>query len=566
MSIRKSAYAICLALAMIAASCSDDDTNGSAENADPTVVSEEAAELPVAEEPSAGEPASEEEPAVGSDLTEPVDGPEFIELTYWEALERGTASLEGGDDRCVDVDEQTRRCEVDLSFDSIATHLGRAHDESIMEQTTYATACPESGDPGVAIVLRGGITSQWGDELFFKARTGSCPVGPDYWIVTGGTGRFEGASGTMSNTTTDHPSFSGFGTGQLSVRAELWEDWLPPASETPPDPDIEYLDIPYFEGVLSAEPTNQADDECDRSDPEVVVCTTAGTAQLRGTLIGEASEASSGTSTQLLAETCELDDGTTGVPNRLDSTGTITTQLGDEIFFTARTRIDPCATLGSGTAGVTPYWRVTGGTGRFEDAHGLMSGVATPDLGFLLINTGTLSVRADRWPQLAEEYAQLPSGEDYIELRYFERFLTGIEFDLQPTEECDTTDPALEVCTYTLGGNLTGTHIGAASEIQSGTITRYLEETCATGGFRSVRLGVGVITSPWGDELDFRNPTDSCDIQYWVFEGGTGRFAGGGGVMTGLGAFEFGDDTNVLQIGSFRLRAELWDDLIPEPD
>lgn len=45
----------------------------------------------------------------------------------------------------------------------------------------------------------------------------------------------------------------------------------------------------------------------------------------------------------------------------------------------------------------------------------------------------------------------------------------------------------------------------------------------------------------------------------------SGRFEDAGGVMTGLGAREFGDDTILLQIGAFRLRTDLYQDLLPDP-
>ena len=66
-----------------------------------------------------------------------------------------------------------------------------------------------------------------------------------------------------------------------------------------------------------------------------------------------------------------------------------------------------------------------------------------------------------------------------------------------------------------------------------------------------------------GDDLQFHNIADSCEISYWVLDDGTGRFDGAQGAMTGHGATEMGDDTVLIMSGTFHLRADLWTDLIP---
>ena len=449
-------------------------------------------------------------------------------------------------------------------FDSVASNYDLMNDlmsgglHRIWKQFTLAQTGLRPGDRALDVACGTG-------DLAAGLRTNCAPY-PNYWIVTGGTGRFEDASGVMSNAATDHPAYLTFATGQLSVRADRWADVVPPTPATEPDPAVEFLEVAYFEGIVSSTSTTAPAGDCDRSDPDVVVCTSMGTGELRATLLGDATNTWTGTTTQLVDSSCELDDGTTAVPAVVDATGTITSQRGDELSYVSRANLDPCATEGSGAGGTTSYWRATGGTGRFADAHGLISGVATPGLGFEAIGAGTLSVRADQWLQLAAEYATLPAGDDYIELRYWERFLFpdgGVGMQIEPPDDCDTTEPGLEICDYRLTGNLTGTHIGAASEIQTGTITRRLDDTCPTGGIPSLRQGTGAITTPWGDDLHLRTLADSCEIAFWVLDGGTGRFDSARGVMTGLSAFEMGDDTALIQSGTFHLRADLWTDLIP---
>ncbi len=228
-------------------------------------------------------------------------------------------------------------------------------------------------------------------------------AGVKYWVVAGGTGRFEGASGVMSGACAWAGSpFVGFGTGQFRVRAELWEDWLPLEPDSPPNPDVEYLAVPCFEGFLSSDSTVESSEECDRSDPDVVVCETTTSGMLRATLLGDATESATGTWTQLLTETRELDDGSTAIPILSESEGTITSNTGDELHFVARTKADPCATLGPGSFIPAFHWRVTGGTGRFDGAGGVMTGLGAAEFGGDTgsIQIGRLHLRSDLWEDL----------------------------------------------------------------------------------------------------------------------------------------------------------------------
>ena len=49
-----------------------------------------------------------------------------------------------------------------------------------------------------------------------------------YWVVTGGTGRFEGASGTMSSVNVpEFESIPAVSVGTLTVRRDLWQEIIP---------------------------------------------------------------------------------------------------------------------------------------------------------------------------------------------------------------------------------------------------------------------------------------------------------------------------------------------------
>ncbi|MGI9603003.1 MAG: hypothetical protein ACR2QE_14045 [Acidimicrobiales bacterium] len=185
------------------------------------------------------------------------------------------------------------------------------------------------------------------------------------------------------------------------------------ALEAPGAP--EFIDLHYWEGFLAEglSVTAQPRAECDDGAPEAITCAWELAGSMVGTHIGRASEKQSGTSTVHLRRPCELGDAATGYVKVDESTGTITTAWGDELHFENRQRScmphsgespeDLTPTVGS--LNTTNNWIITGGTGRFEDASGLMSGASPAfESGFAAITTGTLTVRADLWAD------ELPDG------------------------------------------------------------------------------------------------------------------------------------------------------------
>lgn len=161
----------------------------------------------------------------------------------------------------------------------------------------------------------------------------------------------------------------------------------------------------------------------------------------------------------------------------------------------------------------------------------------------------------------AQESEPEELGAEFIELPYWETFfIEGIGRTQQADEECDRPEPEVVECEYELTGSMVATHIGRATEVQTGTVTTFLAETCA-GGVRRVEDGSGTITSEWGDELHFRVRT-TCRQVNWVLEGGTGRFLDATGRMSGFLLPPI-EGVGAVNSGTLTVRADLWADVLP---
>lgn len=186
---------------------------------------------------------------------------------------------------------------------------------------------------------------------------------------------------------------------ELAVDEESTDDDATDApSDTEPasDPEPEFIELSYWEWVLAEgfTRTQEPEEDCDNSDPDVLICEWEMTFESVTTHLGNAHDVSTGTLTQDFSESCEGLDGTVGHLVTDEGMGSIIAPWGDELRF----RLD---STWCSAAGRTPvYWRVVGGTGRFEDAFGVMSGALAPDPEYVTISVGTLHVRADLWEEL----------------------------------------------------------------------------------------------------------------------------------------------------------------------
>ncbi|HUW03898.1 MAG TPA: hypothetical protein VMW08_16210 [Acidimicrobiales bacterium] len=157
--------------------------------------------------------------------------------------------------------------------------------------------------------------------------------------------------------------------------------------------------------------------------------------------------------------------------------------------------------------------------------------------------------------------------DDFIDLPYFETApLAGLGTGTSETgEECDEPEPGVRVCDFEQPLTLVGTHIGHASEVQTGTMTFYDNETCedilGSEIPYSVQDGSGTITSSWGDDLYFR-VRSVCGQFTWVVDGGTGRFEDATGLMSGVWPSPM-PDTVATSVGTIRVRKALWEDFLP---
>lgn len=175
-----------------------------------------------------------------------------------------------------------------------------------------------------------------------------------------------------------------------------------PASAEPDGSDgEEFIELAYWEAVLTEglEVTVQPEEECDNSNPDLLVCDWEMSFESITTHLGRASDRSTGTRTTYLAESCVGPDGTTGHPVVSENSGTITAAWGDQVFFRAG-GFEECSATGDLAS--PGYVVLDGGTGRFEDAYGEISTVnpVMSTTGFLSVGVGTLNVRADLWEEI----------------------------------------------------------------------------------------------------------------------------------------------------------------------
>lgn len=155
----------------------------------------------------------------------------------------------------------------------------------------------------------------------------------------------------------------------------------------------EFIELPFWSGFVW-ESFGDPQGECDTSDPDLRICPFEQTGSLFATHLGVALDTESGTQTTYLAESCTGSDGTIGNPVVYEASGKMTTIWGDEAFFRLRNPL--CSVV----VPIMANWVIDGGTGRFEDAYGLMSVMPWPGDEFDTVSTGTLRVRADLWEEI----------------------------------------------------------------------------------------------------------------------------------------------------------------------
>jgi hypothetical protein len=160
--------------------------------------------------------------------------------------------------------------------------------------------------------------------------------------------------------------------------------------ESSAEAEDEFIELAYFEILDLGGLSITRDEECDQSDPEIVVCAFGWTTTMRATIIGEIDEVASGTNTTYPSESCTNPSGETVTRTVTELDGTMTAGWGDELYFSIYK--DNCTSPGPG------FFEFTGGTGRFLDAHGLISQMTYGELiDGAQVSAGTLNVRADLW-------------------------------------------------------------------------------------------------------------------------------------------------------------------------
>lgn len=217
--------------------------------------------------------------------------------------------------------------------------------------------------------------------------------------VTACGGSDSSAAPSRSTATVDEPA----PTTTASVVDDGLEDTNETAASAEPDEGDgeEFIELAYWEAALTEglEVTVQPEDECDNSNPDLLVCEWETSFESITTHLGRARDRSTGTHTTYLAESCLGPDGTTGHPVVREQSGTITAAWGDQVFFRAGGFKECSATADLASPG---YVVIDGGTGRFEDAYGEISTVnpVMSTTGFLSVGVGTLNVRADLWEEI----------------------------------------------------------------------------------------------------------------------------------------------------------------------
>ena len=169
-------------------------------------------------------------------------GPDYREVTMYMRPVGETETL--GND-CTSPEPGVLVCEQHTRGGDVATHLGPVTHVTRKIVTTTSGGCETpDGEAGIlreVVGVPGGekFVTTWGDELYFRSQNRTCldsslqivEGGFGYWVITGGSGRFEGASGTMSRVT-DGVDGVGVSTGVLRVQADLWSDWIPATTPT----------------------------------------------------------------------------------------------------------------------------------------------------------------------------------------------------------------------------------------------------------------------------------------------------------------------------------------------
>jgi hypothetical protein len=90
---------------------------------------------------------------------------------------------------------------VRFSGQGVATHMGRVADSGVAVFGAPGGSCP-GGVPGFPNDHTETLTAANGDTLVIRMTNVACPTGPSSfhgtgpWTVVGGTGRFEGATGS----------------------------------------------------------------------------------------------------------------------------------------------------------------------------------------------------------------------------------------------------------------------------------------------------------------------------------------------------------------------------------
>lgn len=164
------------------------------------------------------------------------------------------------------------------------------------------------------------------------------------------------------------------------------------------------------------------------------------------------------------------------------------------------------------------------------------------------------------------------SGPEYIELGYYERqSITGVT-----VENCEATEPGVSQCDFSFTGEILATHVGYATDSAEGTTWLRFNEPCSfrdgRQGFINVFDADGTIVAVSGDELHFRieggrqcvispEEFENDGTSYWRVTGGTGRFEGASGIISST----LNPDGGSIGVGTLRVRADLWDSILPGP-
>jgi hypothetical protein len=167
---------------------------------------------------------------------------EFIDLPYWDVhVQDGSFNIQIDTEGCDASEPGVEVCDWEMNHVIDSTPLGRATTYTEGTRTVESDGCTVAdGTIGDLITFRGAgsITTLWGDEVYITNMFGRCAgtdaLIPSTWRVTGGTGRFEDATGLMNSESAQFGDEENsvyvrdLSTGTIRVRKDLWEDWLAP--------------------------------------------------------------------------------------------------------------------------------------------------------------------------------------------------------------------------------------------------------------------------------------------------------------------------------------------------